>query len=70
MLTLAIIREKTDEVIQRLKVKNFNAEEIVNRILELDKNRRSLQNLQDSRQNEMNTLSKSIGSLIREGRKE
>ena len=70
MLTLAIIREKTDEVIQRLKVKNFNAEEIINRILELDKNRRSLQNLQDSKQNEMNTISKAIGSLIREGRKE
>jgi seryl-tRNA synthetase len=70
MLTLAIIREKTEEVIQRLKVKNFHAEEIVNRILELDKNRRSLQYLQDSKQNEMNTISKSIGSLIREGRKE
>jgi seryl-tRNA synthetase len=70
MLTLAIIREKADEVVRRLKVKNFNAEEIINRVLELDKTRRSLQQLQDSRQNEMNTLSKSIGSLIREGRKE
>ena len=70
MLTLAIIREKPEEVIQRLKVKNFHAEEIVNRILALDKNRRSLQQLQDSRQSELNTLSRQIGTLLQQGRKE
>ena len=70
MLTLAIIREKPEEVIQRLKIKNFDAEGIVNRILELDKNRRSLQHLQDSRQSELNAISKLIGSLFQEGRKE
>jgi len=70
MLTLAIIREKPEEVIQRLKVKNFQAEEIVNRILALDKNRRSLQQLQDSRQSELNTLSRQIGTLLQQGRKE
>ncbi|OFY47359.1 MAG: serine--tRNA ligase [Bacteroidetes bacterium RBG_13_46_8] len=70
MLTLAIIREKPEEVIQRLKVKNFSAEEIVNRILALDKNRRSIQQLQDSRQSELNTLSRQIGTLFQQGRKE
>ncbi|MBN1415082.1 MAG: serine--tRNA ligase [Bacteroidales bacterium] len=70
MLTLAIIREKTEEVIQRLKIKNFNAEEIINQVVELDKKRRSLQHLQDSKQSELNTLSRSIGSLFQEGRKE
>lgn len=70
MLTLAIIREKARDVIQRLRVKNFDAEEIVNRILELDKTRRSMQQLQDSKQNELNILSKSIGSLMKESRKE
>ena len=70
MLTLAIIREKTEEVIQRLKVKNFHAEEIINRILALDKNRRSLQYLQDSKQSELNAISKLIGSLFQEGKKE
>jgi seryl-tRNA synthetase len=70
MLTLAIIREKPEEVIQRLKVKNFSAEEIVNRILALDKNRRSIQQLQDSRQNELNTLSRQIGTLFQQGQKE
>ncbi|MBN2275008.1 MAG: serine--tRNA ligase [Bacteroidales bacterium] len=70
MLTLAIIREKKEEVIQRLKVKNFNAEEIVTRILELDKTRRLMQQKQDSRQNELNTISKSIGLLLRKGQKD
>ncbi len=70
MLTLAIIREKARDVIQRLRVKNFDAEKIVHRILELDKTRRSMQQLQDSKQNELNILSKSIGSLMKEGRKE
>ena len=70
MLTLAIIREKKEEVIQRLKVKNFHAEEIINRILALDKNRRSLQYLQDSKQSELNAISKLIGSLFQEGKKE
>jgi seryl-tRNA synthetase len=70
MLTLVIIREKSDAVIQRLRIKNFNAEEIVNRILELDKNRRSLQHLQDSKQSELNAISKEIGSFFKEGRKD
>jgi seryl-tRNA synthetase len=70
MLTLAIIREKPEEVIQRLKVKNFSAEETVNRILALDKNRRSLQQLQDSRQNDLHTLSRQIGTFFQQGRKE
>jgi seryl-tRNA synthetase len=70
MLTLTLIREETDEVIRRLKVKNFNAENIVNRILELDKNRRSFQHLQDSKQAELNTISKEIGIHFKEGRKQ
>ncbi len=70
MLTLALIREETEEVIRRLKVKNFNAEHIVSRIIELDKNRRSLQHLQDSKQAELNKISKEIGIHFKEGRKQ
>ena len=36
MLTINLIREKKDFIIERLKVKNFKAEEIIARILELD----------------------------------
>jgi seryl-tRNA synthetase len=70
MLTLALIREKPEEVIQRLKVKNFRGEEIVDRILALDKKRRSLQQMQDSKQSELNTLSREIGTLFQQGQKE
>lgn len=70
MLTLALIREETEEVIRRLKVKNFDAENIVSRIVELDKNRRSLQHLQDTKQAELNTISKEIGIHFKEGRKQ
>lgn len=68
MLTINLIREKSDYVIKRLKVKQFNAQEIVNRILQLDNQRRDLQNKVNSKQNELNILSKNIGQLIKESK--
>jgi seryl-tRNA synthetase len=64
MLTLNLIRENTDEVIRRLQVKNFDAGSIVQEIIQLDENRRSLQNRLDGMQGELNTISKNIGALI------
>jgi seryl-tRNA synthetase len=69
MLTLNVIRENTAEVISRLKKKHFDATAIVSQILEIDKNRRSIQNSLDGKQAEMNTLAKSIGELIKSNRK-
>src|SRR5512133_576008 len=70
MLTLNLIRENTDEVIRRLKVKNFDAAGIIEEIIQLDKNRRSVENQMDGKQAELNTTSKAIGELIRTNRKE
>jgi seryl-tRNA synthetase len=70
MLTLNLIRENTDEVIRRLKVKNFDAIQIIEEIVLLDKSRRSVQNYMDGKQAELNTTSKAIGELIRTNRKE
>ncbi|MCU0408971.1 MAG: serine--tRNA ligase [Bacteroidales bacterium] len=70
MLTINLIRENSEFVINRLKVKNFNAEEIIVKILELDAQRRELQVKSDQLQSEMNRLSKEIGSLMKDGRKE
>jgi seryl-tRNA synthetase len=70
MLTLNLIRENTDEVIRRLKVKNFDAAQIIEEIVLLDKSRRSVQNSMDGKQAELNTTSKAIGELIRTNRKE
>jgi seryl-tRNA synthetase len=69
MLTINLIREKRDFVIERLKIKNFEAEEVVDRILALDSSRREIQLKSDMAQGEMNRISKEIGSLIKEGRK-
>jgi len=70
MLTLNLIREKTDEVIGRLKVKNFDATSIVAGILKADEERRSTQTSLDSTLAELNLISREIGTLIRENRKE
>jgi seryl-tRNA synthetase len=68
MLTINLIREKKDFIIQRLKIKNFEAEEILDRILSLDSSRREIQSKTDMMQGELNRISRDIGSLIKEGR--
>jgi len=68
MLTLKYIQDHQEEVIERLKIKNFDAEEIVTQIVKADNERRSIQNEADRKQNEMNTLSKSIGQLFKSGK--
>jgi seryl-tRNA synthetase len=69
MLTINLLREKKEFIINRLKVKNFDAALIIDRILELDSSRREIQAKTDAMQGEMNRLSKEIGTLMKEGRK-
>ncbi len=69
MLTINLIREKKDFVIERLRIKNFDAAGIIGRILELDASRREIQTKSDMMLAEMNLISKEIGSLLRNGRK-
>lgn len=68
MLTLSFIRENHKLVIDKLTIKNFNAEKIVNDILETDKARRELQKQHDNLQSELNRISKEIGLLIKNGK--
>jgi seryl-tRNA synthetase len=70
MLTINTIREKKEFIIERLKVKNFEAETIINRIIELDSARRDIQSRNDSLLAEMNIISKEIGSLMKNGNKD
>ncbi|MFH0842009.1 MAG: serine--tRNA ligase [Bacteroidota bacterium] len=70
MLTINLIREKRDFIISRLKIKNFEAEQIIDRILSLDSSRREIISKTDILQAEMNRISKEIGSLIKNGRKD
>lgn len=70
MLTLNYIRDNKDLIIERLKVKNFDAANTIDRIIQLDQKRRETQQQSDKLQAEMNTLSKKIGQLFALGRKE
>ena len=70
MLNLKFIQENKDTVIRQLAVKNFDAKELVEKIIALDNERKNLQKESDNKQSEMNSISKQIGSLMKEGKKE
>ena len=70
MLNLKFIQENKDTVIRKLAVKNFDAKELVEKIIALDNERKNLQKESDNKQSEMNSISKQIGSLMKEGKKE
>ena len=70
MLTLKVITENPEEVVRKLAKKHFEAKDLIAKILELDKVRRSSQAQLDATLAEINTLSKSVGSLMKEGKKE
>ena len=70
MLTLTQLREKRDSVIQCLTKRGIDVTESVDRILELDVERRAFQKNLDDTLAESNNLSKQIGGLMREGKKE
>jgi seryl-tRNA synthetase len=69
MLTINLIREKKEFIIERLKVKNFEARAIIDRILTLDASHREIQLKTDSMQGEMNRISKEIGTLMKDGKR-
>jgi len=70
MLTLKVITENPEEVIKRLQKKRFEAKEIIEKVLDCDKIRRSTQGEVDAALAELNNLSRSIGNLMKEGKKE
>lgn len=70
MLTLKVITENTDDVVRRLAKKHFDAKELISKIIEADKKRRATQLSLDNSLAELNTISKSIGMLMKEGKKD
>lgn len=70
MLTLALIKENPEEVIKRLKIKNFDAREQIERIIELDKERRAAQASYDTQGAELKKMAAVIGTLMKEGKKD
>jgi seryl-tRNA synthetase len=68
MLTLKLIRENKDFVIERLAVKHFDGKEIIESIIRLDDERRAIQLQLDSNLAEQNSMAKQIGRLFAEGK--
>ncbi|NHB67864.1 serine--tRNA ligase [Perlabentimonas gracilis] len=68
MLTLKQIHENKEEVIARLLTKNFDAKEFVEKVIDLDGERKSLQGKLDAMLAEQNALSKEIGIMFKQGK--
>ena len=69
MLTLKMLRDDPQMVISKLKIKNFDAQTIVEKVLELDKQRRDLQTQSDALLAEQKQKSAQIGSFMKQGLK-
>lgn len=70
MLTLKIITENTQAVINKLAKKNFDATDIIAEIIEADKKRKSTQQLLEANLHKLKNLSKFVGQLMKKGQKE
>ena len=70
MLTLKTLRDDPQGVVEKLKIKNFDAKPIVDRILELDTLRRNLQTESDELLSRQKQIAAKIGGLMKEGMKE
>lgn len=71
MLTLKLISEETERVVKGLEKKHFNgAREAIEKVLELDKQRRDAQQKLDVNKQQQNQLSKQIGALMKSGKKD
>ena len=70
MLTLALIKENPEDVIKRLAVKHFDGREMIEKILELDKQRRAAQTQFDNNACSLKQLASQIGALMKEGKKD
>jgi len=72
MLQVNVIRDHKDKVIKSLIKRNWSSEKtkILDKIIELDDQRKAVQTDNDNQLNIVNTSSKKIGSLMRDGKKE
>ena len=71
MLTLKLISEETERVVRGLEKKHFKgAREAIEKVLEYDKLRRETQQKLDNNKQQQNLLSKQIGQLMKDGKKD
>ena len=67
MLQVPYIREHKELIIERLAKRNLDAAQMINDVIALDEDRRSIQTKLDNALAESNTISKEIGMLFKNG---
>ena len=67
MLTLKMLRDDPKAVVEKLKIKNFDAQPIVDKVLELDALRRRLQTESDALLAQQKQKAAEIGGLMKQG---
>ena len=70
MLQIQLLRENPQYVIDRLKIKNFDAAALVEEILKLDTENRAVKKTIDDNLMEQNQGAKAIGGLFKEGKRD
>ena len=70
MLTIKTINDNPEAVIKKLAKKHFDGKEIIYKVLGEDKRRRDIQTELDGLLADVNAKSKSIGALMKEGKKD
>ncbi|MEP7168899.1 MAG: serine--tRNA ligase [Bacteroidota bacterium] len=68
MLQISFLRDKKEEALQRLAIKNFNDFSLVEKSLALDEDRKKTQTELDSLLSSQNSLAKQIGDLFKNGK--
>ncbi len=69
MLQVHYIRQNRELVLEKLGIKNFSQLQLVDEVIELDDERKKLQAEFDNQQARVNSASKEIGLLMRQGQK-
>ncbi|WP_374364962.1 serine--tRNA ligase [Cloacibacterium sp.] len=70
MLQVSFLREQKERVVEGLKKRNFKNQELVEEAIQLDDLRKKTQQDLDSQLSEINKISREIGLLMKEGKKE
>ena len=70
MLSIQLFRQNKELVLEGLKKKNFKETELVDRIIELDEQKRQVQFENDNISAAINAASKQIGQLMAKGQKD
>ncbi|WP_025842383.1 serine--tRNA ligase [Porphyromonas gingivicanis] len=70
MLTIKNIVEAPEEIIKKLAVKHFDAQEVISQVMALDLERKRAQQAKDTLLSEQKLRAKQIGDLMKKGEKE